>query len=48
MMVRTGGRNRSIPELKRLLTAAGFPRLVAHLTTGGPDVLVVAATSDLS
>jgi hypothetical protein len=29
-----------------LLTAAGFPRLVAHSTKGGPDVLVAAAADD--
>jgi hypothetical protein len=46
MMVRTGGRNRSIAELTHLLTGAGFPRPVAHATAGGPDVLVVAGTDD--
>jgi hypothetical protein len=46
MMVRTGGRNRSITELTHLLTGAGFPRPVAYATAGGPDVLVVAGADD--
>ena len=42
MMVRTGGRNRSIAELSQLLTAAGFQVPVAHPTTAGPDLLLAA------
>jgi len=42
MMVRTGGRNRSIAELGQLLTAAGFQVPVAHPTTAGPDLLLAA------
>jgi hypothetical protein len=45
MMVRTGGRNRSIAELTTLLTAAGFRQPVAQPTQGGPDVLVVETTA---
>ena len=40
MMVRTGGRNRSIAELGHLLTAAGFQNPVAQPTDGGPDLVV--------
>jgi hypothetical protein len=46
MMVRTGGRNRSVAELARLLNEAGFPRPVPNATVGGPDVLVVTGTQD--
>ena len=42
MMVRTGGRNRSIADLSQLLTAAGFQVPVAHPTTAGPDLLLAA------
>jgi hypothetical protein len=42
MMVRTGGRNRSISELGRLLTAAGFQQVEARPTAGGPDLLLAA------
>jgi hypothetical protein len=45
MMVRTGGRNRSIAELTKLLTAAGFPQPVAQPTGGGPDLLMVETTA---
>ena len=42
MLVRTGGRNRSISELGRLLTAAGFQPVEARPTAGGPDLLLAA------
>ena len=42
MMVRTGGRNRSIAELSRLLTAAGFQDPAAHPAMRGPDLLLAA------
>jgi hypothetical protein len=45
MMVRTGGRNRSIAELTSLLTAAGFQQPVAQATQRGPDLLVVETTA---
>ena len=44
MMVRTGGRNRSIAELSQLLTAAGFQEPVAHPTTAGPGLLLASLT----
>jgi hypothetical protein len=48
MMVRTGGRNRSILELNHLLTAAGFQPSVAQPTNGGPDLLIAAAGQEVA
>jgi hypothetical protein len=44
MMVRTGGRNRTVPEMTRLLATAGFQSVVTQRTTGGPDLMVGTAT----
>ena len=46
MMVRTGGRNRSIAELSRLLTAAGFQQPAVRPSAGGPDLLVTALAGE--
>jgi hypothetical protein len=46
MMVRTGGRNRSIAELSRLLTAGGFQQPALRPSAGGPDLLVTALAGE--
>jgi hypothetical protein len=46
MMVRNGGRNRSIADLTDLLSAGGFDQAVARRTPGGPDLLVAMVASD--
>jgi hypothetical protein len=43
MMLRTGGRNRSMAELSPLLTGAGFGRLTVKTTKRGPDLLIATA-----
>ena len=45
MMVRTGGRNRTLEELRDLLTAGGFQLRRVIDTAGGPDVVEVTAVS---
>jgi len=47
MMVRTGGRNRTIAELSHLLAAAGFRPPVAQPTRGGPDMVVAALVENV-
>ena len=39
MMVRTGGRNRTLPELRSLLGAAGFDVLCVIPTAPGPEIV---------